>query len=568
MTHSADLTILSPNPPGEPILEERILDAHGDPAAVIDAKGGILRANRLFSAERGLADPSGAFVSAALQDALAIKNPQQPRLTITLESAQVYELTILPFGPNDERLILAVDRTMDVSLRNALTESRARFRDLVQISSDLSWEADAEGRFGMITPRGLAGYDAKFLLGQTVEALLDPAAPPPGILPFASPTPVDNVELWLRHADGRSLCYEVSAVPLYDKSGEWVGSRGVCRDVTQDRHYRTQMAAQRNRDRVFTRITSVFRREADPNDMLQSAASACTHGFVANGCQIFSAPSHLSSSETRPQLSLSAAFGQAGESALSDSALARLLPNETQTSRVMQLEHWSVLAAPAIYGGRMVGAILLWRTTERPAWNDSDLQLLASLIGQLAPAIEQRAQHHLLLDASRNDALTGLLNRRGFYDEMKRRFNRLMRDDRPAALVYVDLDNFKLVNDSHGHARGDEALRHVADILRHNTRSTDLVARLGGDEFAIWLDNADEQVAVSRAQIFLLAGGPLAVYSGDSAKPLKLSIGIAVHHAKDREDINQLMSRADAAMYAVKRAGKGNYAMAAPPSSS
>jgi diguanylate cyclase (GGDEF)-like protein len=147
---------------------------------------------------------------------------------------------------------------------------------------------------------------------------------------------------------------------------------------------------------------------------------------------------------------------------------------------------------------------------------------------------------------------------------MKRRFKRLQRDTKKAALVYLDLDNFKLVNDLHGHAKGDETLCFLADILRHNTRSTDLVSRLGGDEFAVWLDNADETVAVNRAQVFLAAAGALIAYSGAPDRPLKLSIGIAVHDPKSPEGINEFVSRADVAMYSVKRAGKGSYAMAAP----
>ncbi|HVI52660.1 MAG TPA: diguanylate cyclase [Candidatus Sulfotelmatobacter sp.] len=576
MTSAADLDMPSPaihTDVAGALTGMLDLSKHGDPAAIVDGQGRILSCNPLFSEERGLAQADGVQVSLPLLPVLEEAKAGRPRASVTLDGPQgslTYDITLLSW-PSEAAplwLLLVTDRTMDVSLRNALVESRARFRDLVKISSDYAWETDAEGHFSMITPRGLAGRSARDLIGRSAEIILDQTAPPVAVLPFTTPTPVHDAELWLRHEDGRSLCFEISAVPLYDKDGLWAGARGVCRDVTQDRHYRTLMAQQRNRDRVFSRITSVFRREADPNDMLQAAASACTHGFVASGCQIFSAPPNLSGGTYRPQLNMTSAFGHYGALELAESALARMLPEISPPCAVLCLEDWSVLAAPAIYGGRLVGAILLWRSAERPSWTEGDIQLLSVLAGQLAPAIEQRSQHHLLLDASRTDALTSLLNRRGFYDEMKRRFNRLQRDNRPAALVYVDLDNFKLVNDSHGHARGDEALRHVADILRHNTRSTDLVARLGGDEFAIWLDNADEQVAVSRAQIFLTAATQLAPYSGDKDRPLKLSIGIAVHHAKDREDINQLMSRADAAMYAVKRGGKGNYAMAAPPASS
>jgi len=208
---------------------------------------------------------------------------------------------------------------------------------------------------------------------------------------------------------------------------------------------------------------------------------------------------------------------------------------------------------------------MLWRNPTQAAWNDQEAQLIGTLAGQLAAAIDQRAEYLRLLDASRTDPLTGMYNRRAFDDELQRRLNRLDRDRRRAALLYVDLDNFKTVNDLRGHDVGDEALRHLADILRTNTRSTDLLARLGGDEFAVLLEDVSELDSVKRAKTFLLAGSALAQYSGNAAKPLQMSIGIAPYDPDKRESVTALLKRADAAMYHVKRSGKGNYAMAPPP---
>ncbi len=160
--------------------------------------------------------------------------------------------------------------------------------------------------------------------------------------------------------------------------------------------------------------------------------------------------------------------------------------------------------------------------------------------------------------------MSGLFNRRAFDEELQRRIQRLKRDGRPAALLYVDLDNFKAVNDKRGHDVGDEALRHVADILRGNTRSTDLLARFGGDEFAVWLEDVGEKDAVKRAKIFLASAVSLLSYSGEASKPLQLSIGIATYDPQGQESIAGLLKRADVAMYKIKRAGKGNYAVAFP----
>lgn len=536
-----------------------------EPAAVLDEKGEIVFANTLFSVDGVLSD-DGAL-SASLAAVLSMPQENRPGGGLRLhggpdDEPRVFDILVLPLEQPGWRLVVAVDRTIDVGLQNALVVSRARFKTLVEVSSDYAWETGADGTFSMVTPKGLAGVGAKDLIGGRPGQLLDQAAPQAAISPFSTPIPVENVEVWMRHVDGRRLCYEVSAVPLYDELGQWHGARGVCRDVTEMHQHQRYQAEQRNRERVFSRITDVFRREIDPNDMLQVAASTSTHGFGASGCQIFAAESHPDVVVSHPRLLLAASFGIVGEPVLVDPVLDQMVAVLPPQPQVLPIAGMSVLSSPAIYSGRLVGVILLWRGASHHPWTESDAQLLASLAGQIAAALEQRAAYRLLLDASRSDPLTGLLNRRAFYEEMRRRFRRLQRDTKTAALIYLDLDNFKLVNDTHGHAKGDEALHHVADILRNNTRSTDLVARLGGDEFAVWLDNADETVAINRAQVFLVAAKALAIYSGRADRPLRMSIGIAVHEPKTAEDINEFVSRADMAMYSVKRDGKGTFGVA------
>lgn len=535
-----------------------------EPACVLDQNGRVILANALFSRDRGLLGADGEALSEPVAAGLAGGGRNARRVQVTgPDGARIFDLYVFSLARPGWRLVLAVDRSVDVSLQNALVSSRARFKTLVEVSSDYAWETAADGTFSMVAPKGIAGVGPRDLIGHRPGELLEPSAPQAAISPFSTPVPVDDIEIWMRHVDGSLLCFEVSAVPLYDERGEWRGARGVCRDVTETRKHQRFLAEQRNRERIFARITNVFRHEADPNDMLQVAASTSTHGFGAGGCQIFTAPIRPQVVVGRPQLTLTVAFGNVGTVEQVEALLERLLDGPREQPLVIGAGDFSVLLSATVYGGRLVGAILLWRGPGHGAWTDGDRQLLASLSGQIAAAIEQRASYRFLFEASRTDPLTGLLNRRGFYDEMKRRFKRLQRDVKTAALVYLDLDNFKLVNDLHGHAKGDETLCFLSDILRNNTRSTDLVARLGGDEFAVWLDNADETVAINRAQVFLAAAGALISYSGASDRPLKLSIGIAIHDPKRPEDINEFVSRADMAMYSVKRGGKGSYAMAA-----
>ncbi|HOX17686.1 MAG TPA: sensor domain-containing diguanylate cyclase [Spirochaetales bacterium] len=155
-----------------------------------------------------------------------------------------------------------------------------------------------------------------------------------------------------------------------------------------------------------------------------------------------------------------------------------------------------------------------------------------------------------LLDASLTDVLTGLRNRRGF----EAAAGEALRDarSRGAALVYVDLDRFKEINDRYGHAEGDTALKAAAALLVRNTRDGDLAARLGGDEFAILARGGDGEAAQRLAERF---GALVDEWNLASGKPWKLcfSAGWAVAPRGGQTPLADLMARADEAMYAVKR---------------
>jgi len=174
--------------------------------------------------------------------------------------------------------------------------------------------------------------------------------------------------------------------------------------------------------------------------------------------------------------------------------------------------------------------------------------------------LEHEAIQREMARQARTDPLTGLMNRRAFLEELTRHIDRLDREELPGTLMYTDLDNFKPLNDRLGHDIGDKALCAVATLLRDAIRPTDLVARLGGDEFAIWLNGADHMTAAERAER-LRVDGPrrLAEVTGQFAPALTISIGIATRRACGGEEIEGLMRRADAAMYEVKRSGRGHW---------
>lgn len=131
-------------------------------------------------------------------------------------------------------------------------------------------------------------------MGYTADALI--AADPASLItefsgginiPFFTERRLENSEVWLKRADGRSACVVISAMPLLDQKGVWRGARGVCRDVTESREREATLSRVRNRERVLTRIVRSFRDEVNPENMLTSAAETLGRGLGAECCQIF-----------------------------------------------------------------------------------------------------------------------------------------------------------------------------------------------------------------------------------------------------------------------------------------
>jgi diguanylate cyclase (GGDEF)-like protein/PAS domain S-box-containing protein len=169
-------------------------------------------------------------------------------------------------------------------------------------------------------------------------------------------------------------------------------------------------------------------------------------------------------------------------------------------------------------------------------------------ICQVQDVTKQRRLERQLQQLADRDYLTGLLNRRRFEHELERQIERCSRHGERAALLLLDIDHFKAVNDTGGHAAGDRLLRLVGEIFEERIRRSDLTARIGGDEFAAILVDADVDAAVKVAEDL---AGSLRAHDGVDATA---SVGIALLRPND--GVDAALARADRAMYAVKRAGR------------
>lgn len=188
-----------------------------------------------------------------------------------------------------------------------------------------------------------------------------------------------------------------------------------------------------------------------------------------------------------------------------------------------------------------------------------DRDVLQFAAAQAATVIERLALHADLAYAARYDELTGLPNRRLFQDRMQSAFARSRRDRSRGALLFIDLDDFKRVNDAYGHAIGDQLLQSVAHRIVTCVRECDTVARIGGDEFVALLENVEsmEQADAVAAKIHKAIGKPLLL--GGVRLQAGASIGIALY-PEHGDAPDHLMRYADQAMYACKAAHKANKA--------
>jgi diguanylate cyclase (GGDEF)-like protein len=183
----------------------------------------------------------------------------------------------------------------------------------------------------------------------------------------------------------------------------------------------------------------------------------------------------------------------------------------------------------------------------------SDTDRLIAEIGRLRGQIVQLEQRVEQLDLlAHQDPLVSLPNRRGFMRELEQLVDRARRYEERSAMLYVDLDGLKMINDTFGHKAGDEALIQVAQLLVGGLRRSDVVARIGGDEFAILLGHTDERNAHETAGrlVDLIADCDF-MHDGD-ALPLSVAIGVAVIGAEDEPEC--IMARADEEMYRRKAA--------------
>ena len=215
----------------------------------------------------------------------------------------------------------------------------------------------------------------------------------------------------------------------------------------------------------------------------------------------------------------------------------------------------ALIVVPLIARGDLKGALNIYRVGDGAEFDADEFELAKRFGDAAALALDNAKSRAQLEHQAQTDALTGLLNHRYFHERLRAELQRASRSHLPVGLLMLDIDDFKRVNDIHGHAAGDEVLVRLADSLRGSARGSDVVCRIGGEEFAVILPETD---ANSASQLAIRMRQRMAAQAVDGLGELTVSIGFAEGPA-DASNPRELVACAEAAMMTAKASGKNRH---------
>ncbi len=458
-----------------------------------------------------------------------------------LGSLGVYRLSpgqpppLVPEGLDEAALLagVAIERSRSDL---ALQVSESRFRSLYGKVLEGVYQSAIDGAILSANPAlvRMLGYDTAeelYALPSAAAMYWNPEERADFVRNVVQQGEVHNVEFELRRRDGQQLIVLESASAVRDAAGRVVAFAGTLSNITERKRAERQVLEEKNRAQVTLQCIgdAVISTDAvGVIDYLNPVAERLTGWTLAEALgSHLDTVLHLVDEASRDDL---------------ESPLLRCLREGVSV-------------------GLPCDTVLLGRTGEETAVHASAAPLL-SRDGRSMGAVtvfrdvtqERRQQHELSYQAS-HDVLTGLVNRRAFNEQLQRAVDGARRGTGEHVLLYIDLDQFKAVNDSCGHPAGDQLLVDVTALLQARVRSVDTVARLGGDEFAILLKGCPLERARKIAESIRLAVKDYQFVWKEASLGIGASIGLATV-TQATESMASLLSAADIACYAAKQAGR------------
>jgi diguanylate cyclase (GGDEF)-like protein/PAS domain S-box-containing protein len=428
---------------------------------------------------------------------------------------------------------IAIERHL---AEEALRSSEAKFRGLFESIAEGVYQSARDGRLLSVNPAfvtmlGYASAEEIYALPSAEALYWNPADRAEFVRRVECEGALRDAEFLMRTRDGQQLVILENARPTRDAAGQIVGYEGTIADITARKRAEQAIFAEKERAQVTLQSIGDAVISTDPEgriDYINPVAETLTGWSLAEARgQPIGAVLKLVNELTREPIenSLSGALGRSESGLPTEHAV--LITRSGDEVAIQES------AAPiCASSGVVIGAVVVFHdvTKER----------------RLKRALSWQASH---------DALTGLINRREFDNRLHAALLSAQRGEGAHALLYIDLDQFKVINDTCGHQAGDRLLRDVTGLLQTRVRASDIIARLGGDEFGVLLESCTLEQATRIAEGIRQAIRDFRFVWGSSTLSVGASIGIVQIRAETENGAN-LMSAADIACYAAKDAGR------------
>jgi diguanylate cyclase (GGDEF)-like protein len=458
-----------------------------------------------------------------------------------------------------------------------LRESEARFRSLTELSSDIYWEQDEQFRFTVLTGTALGSRDVRDfpLFGRRRWEIdyfnIRGNEWDEHIATLEAHRAFHDLELCRLNDAGKKIWLSITGEPVFDASGVFRGYRGVGRDITARKEAEEKVRIQALQQRQIAEFGRQALADTNLGAVLERAvklAASMLEVEYANVLQLDAEGTELTCqavagwpAEWVGQREVPVTPGGHMEHILSlrEPLVVEDYHVETRfpPSRLLEFGVRSSIQVP-IFGSTGTFGVLTVHSVAPRRFAENEVGFLQSVASVLAVAIERKSAEERLAYLAQFDSLTGLPNRHLFHDRLMHTMTQATRSRRPMALLFIDLDRFKLVNDTQGHRAGDMLLKQAAERLIGCVRASDTVGRFGGDEFGAIVSDlvkpgdasvVAEKVIDALARPFELDGHETFISA---------SVGITLFPG-DGADASALIMNADAAMYRAKEQGRNNY---------
>jgi diguanylate cyclase (GGDEF)-like protein/PAS domain S-box-containing protein len=447
----------------------------------------------------------------------------------------------------------------------------------------LSWNKAAESIYG---------YKAEEAIGRPVSLIVPPDHREElqrlveGVHQGSSVQSHETVRI---RKDGAHIDVALTLSPVRDRKGRIVGLSSIAREITE-----RKLAAEaiRQSHEKLERQMHVLRLLGEMGEMLHaSSIPADVYAVAARFAQTLlpaSSGALFVYSASRNHLEAVIRWGEAQQNEPDILAPDECWALRTGGLHLVEDFHTGLLCrhlpepppacylcAPMIAHGETLGMLYLRMSQYNRASSDAALPesleltwLARTMAERLALALADMKLRETLRAQSICDPLTGWYNRRYMEETLEREIRRAARNERPLAVIMLDVDNFKEFNDSFGHEAGDVALQNLCQMLRRHVRSEDVACRYGGDEFVLVLPDTSAELAAQRAEEMRIAVGYAEMqYRGQLLRPMALSFGIAAFPADGRTS-QELLRASDTALFRAKSEGRDRvrlYAQASEP---